>query len=93
VLLAAPGSNNAYKIFAFGDECRRHKTEMICKAFDDAWAHLKNADDTLADPSKASVIRTVLARRIFEMAVGDGMNSGKLRDDAIVHVKNNPLFP
>jgi hypothetical protein len=25
---------------------------MICKAFDDAWAHLKNADDTLADPSK-----------------------------------------
>jgi hypothetical protein len=27
------------------------KTEMICKAFDDAWAHLKNADDTLADPS------------------------------------------
>jgi hypothetical protein len=69
------------------------KTEMICKAFDDAWAHLKNADDTLADPSKASVIRTVPARRIIEMAVGDGMNSGKLRDDAIAHVKNNPLFP
>ena len=44
------------------------KTEMICKAFDDAWAHLKNADDTLADPSKASVIRTALARRIIEMA-------------------------
>jgi hypothetical protein len=69
------------------------KTEMICKAFDDAWAHLKNADDTLTDPSKASVIRTALARRIIEMAVGDGMNSGKLRDDAIAHVKNNPLFP
>ncbi len=69
------------------------KTEMIFKVFDDAGAHLKNADDTLADPSKASVIRTVLARRIIEMAVGDGMNSGKLRDDVIAHVKNNPLFP
>jgi hypothetical protein len=67
------------------------KTEMICKAFDDAWAHLKNADDTLADPSKASVIRTVLARRIIEMAVGDGMTSGKLRDDAIAQAPHSPV--
>ena len=69
------------------------KTEMICKAFDDAWAHLQGADDTLADPSKASIIRTTLAKRIIEMAYGEGMNSQKLRDDAIAHVKNNPLFP
>ena len=68
------------------------KTEMICKAFDDAWAHLQGADDTLADPSKASIIRTTLAKRIVETAYGDGMTSQKLRDDAIAHVKNNPLF-
>ena len=68
------------------------KTEIICKAFDDAWADLKNADDTLADPSKASVIRTALARRIIEMAFGDGMNSGKLRDDAIAHIKTIRSF-
>jgi hypothetical protein len=69
------------------------KTEMICKAFDDAWAHLQGVDDTLADPSKASIIRTTLAKRIVETAYGDGMTSQKLRDDAIAHVKNNPLFP
>jgi hypothetical protein len=69
------------------------KTEMICKAFDDAWAHLQGADDTLADPSKASIMRTALAKRIVETAYGEGMTSQKLRDDAIAHIKNNPLFP
>jgi hypothetical protein len=69
------------------------KTEMICRAFDDAWAHLQGADDALADPAKASIIRTTLAKRIIEVAYGDDMNAQRLRDDAIAHVKSNPLFP
>ena len=58
MLSAAPGSNYAHKISAFLDSVDVTKTEMICKAFDDAWAHLKNVDDTLADPSKPSIIQT-----------------------------------
>ena len=53
------------------------KTEMICKAFDDAWAPTTRWPILL----KASAIRNALARRIIEMAFGDGMNSRTLCDD------------
>jgi hypothetical protein len=32
-----------------------------------------------------------LAKRIIETAQRDGMTAEKLRDDAIAHIKNNPL--
>lgn len=41
----------------------------------------------------ASLVRTALAKRILEMAQREGMNAQKLRDDAIAHIKENPLWP
>ena len=60
----------------------------VHKAFDGAWAKLKGDG---ADPDMASLVRTALAKRILEMAQREGMNAQKLRDDAIAHVKENPL--
>ena len=65
------------------------QTEMIAKAFDDAWAQLGDE----ADPAMASLVRTALAKRIIETAQRPGIDPQKLRDDAIAYVKNNPLWP
>ena len=66
------------------------QTAMITKAFDDAWAKLKGDGSDLA---MASLVRTALAKRILEMAQREGMNAQKLHDDAIAHIKENPLWP
>jgi hypothetical protein len=66
------------------------QTEMIAKAFDDAWAELQGGQ---AEPAMSSLVRTALAKRIIEMAQRDGMTAKKLRDDAIAHIKNDPLWP
>ena len=66
------------------------QTEMIAKAFDEAWAELQGG---LSEPAMSSLIRTALAKRIIEVAQGDGMTAEKLRADAIAHIKNNPLWP
>jgi hypothetical protein len=63
---------------------------MIAKAFDEAWAELQGG---LSEPAMSSLIRTALAKRIIEVAQGDGMTAEKLRADAIAHIKNNPLWP
>jgi hypothetical protein len=69
------------------------KTRMVCDAFDGAWAHLKRSGRAPTDPAKASIIRTILARRIIEMAHRDDMSQvERLRDDALAHLQNNPLF-
>ena len=65
------------------------QTEMIAKAFDDAWA--QRGDET--DPAMASLVRTALAKRIIETAQRPGIDVQKLRDDAVAYVKNNPLWP
>ena len=65
------------------------QTEMIAKAFDDAWAELRGQ----AEPAMSSLVRTALAKRIIETAQRDGMTAKKLRDDAIAHIKNDPLWP
>jgi len=67
------------------------QTEMIAKAFDDAWARVKGDDD--ADPAMASLVRTALAKRIIEAAHRPDMDARKLRDDAIEYVRNNRLWP
>jgi hypothetical protein len=66
------------------------QTEMIVKAFDDAWAKVQIDE---AEPAMASLVRTSLAKRIIEMAHHPGVDVQKLRDDAIAYVKNNPLWP
>jgi hypothetical protein len=66
------------------------QTEMIAKAFDDAWAQLQIGE---AEPAMASLVRTALAKRIIEMAHRPGLDVQKLRDDAVAYVKNNPLWP
>ena len=58
----------------------------------DASAHL-NADDTLADPSKASVNRNALDRRIIKMAFGDGHEPRTLCVMRLRMSKNNPPSP
>jgi hypothetical protein len=67
-----------------------NQTEMITKAFDDAWVQLQGPGD---DPALASLVRTALAKRIIEMSQDPNMNAQKLCDDAIAYVKNNPLWP
>ena len=62
------------------------QTEMIAKAFDDA-----QIDE--AEPAMASLVRTALAKRIIETAQRPGIDVQMLRDDAIAHVRNNPLWP
>ena len=66
------------------------QTEMAAKAFDEAWAELQGG---LSEPAMSSLVRTALAKRIIEVAQGDGMTAEKLRADAIAHIKNNPLWP
>ena len=66
------------------------QTEMIAKAFDEAWAELQGG---LSEPAMSSLVRTALAKRIIEVAQGDGMTAEKLRADAIAHIKNNTLWP
>ena len=66
------------------------QTEMIAKAFDDAWTQLQSDED---EPAMASLVRTALAKRIIEMAHRPDVDVQKLRDDAIAYVKNNPLWP
>ena len=66
------------------------QTEMIAKAFDEAWAELQGG---LSEPAMSSLVRTALAKRIIEVAQRGGMTAEKLRADAIAYIKNNPLWP
>ena len=66
------------------------QTEKIAKAFDDAWAQIQGEQ---AEPAMSSLVRTALAKRIKETAQRSDLDARKLRDDAIAHIKNNPLWP
>jgi hypothetical protein len=66
------------------------QTEVLAKAFDDAWAQLQGEQ---TDPAMSSLVRTALAKRIIETAQGPDMDARTLRDDALAHVRNNPLWP
>ena len=48
------------------------QTEMIAKAFDEAWAELQGG---LSEPAMSSLVRTALAKRIIETAQRDGMTA------------------
>ncbi len=86
----ALGAGHADTISALRNHFNSDQTEMIAKAFDDAWAALQGGQ---AEPAMSSLVRTALAKRIIETAQRDGMTAEKLREDAIAHIKNNPLWP
>jgi len=66
------------------------KTHTICEAFDGAWALLQGVGSDLTEASKSPATRTILAKRIIEMADQGLMDVTELRDDALVFVQDNP---
>ena len=66
------------------------KTRTVCDAFDDAWAFLQGVGSDLTEPSKSLASRTILAKRIIEMANQGLMDVTKLRDDALAFLQHNP---
>jgi hypothetical protein len=66
------------------------KTRTVCDAFDDAWAFLRGIGSDLTEPSKSLASRTMLAKRIIEMADQGLMDVTELRDDALAFVQHNP---
>ena len=67
------------------------KTRTICDAFDEAWAFLQNLGD-LTEPPKSLAARTILAKRIIEMADQGLMDVTELRNDALAFLQHNPPF-
>jgi hypothetical protein len=68
------------------------KTRTICDAFDEAWAFLQDLDSDLTEPPKSLAARTILAKRIIEMADQALMDVTELRDDALAFLQHNPPF-
>jgi hypothetical protein len=67
-------------------------TRNICDAFDRALTLLQQRNSGFADPERSSATRTVLARRIIEMA-GAGMTEvTELCDDALRYLEEHAPF-
>ena len=66
------------------------QTRAICDAFDGAWAMLQGVGSPLAEPIIALSSRTILARRIIEMAQRGVTDVIELRDDALAYLEGNP---
>jgi len=66
-----------------------NQTEIMAKAFDDAWAQIQREND----PTMASLVRTAIAKRIIETAQREGTNVRTLCDDAVAYARNTPLWP
>ena len=66
------------------------KTRRICDAFDDAWAFLQGLGSDLTDASKSLATRTILAKRIIEMADQGLRDIPALRDDALAFLQHSP---
>jgi hypothetical protein len=66
------------------------KTRMICDAFDGAWAYLQGVRSDLTDPSKSLAARTILAKRVIEMAHQGMTDETDLRADALAFLERNP---
>ena len=68
------------------------KTLTICDAFDEAWAFFQGLGSDFTDASKSFATRTILAKRIIEMA-DQGlmlMDVTELRDDALAFLQHSP---
>ena len=68
------------------------KTRSICDAFDDAWAFLQGLGSDVTDASKSLATRTILAKRIIEMADQGLTDVAELRDNALAFLQRNPPF-
>jgi hypothetical protein len=68
------------------------KTRTICVAFDEAWAFLQGLGSELTDASKSVATRTILAKRIIEMADQGLKEVPELRDDALAFLQHNRLI-
>jgi hypothetical protein len=68
------------------------KTRTICDAFDETWAFLQGLGSDLTEGSKSFATRTILAKRIIEMADQGLMDVTELRDDALAFLQHNPPF-
>jgi hypothetical protein len=66
------------------------KTRTICDAFDEAWAFLQGLGGNLAEPSNSLATRTILAKRIIEMADQGLRDIPALRDDALAFLQHSP---
>jgi hypothetical protein len=66
------------------------KAHTICDAFDGAWASLQGLGSDLAEASKALGTRTILAKRIIEMADQGLTDVSELRDDALAFLQHSP---
>ena len=69
------------------------KTRTICDAFDEAWAFLQDLDSDLTEPPKSLAARTILAKRIIEMADQALMDVTELRDDALAFPSTQSALP
>jgi hypothetical protein len=63
---------------------------MICDAFDGAWAFLLGVGSDLTEPSESLAARTILAKRIIEMADQGLTDVLELRADALAFLRRNP---
>ena len=68
------------------------KTRRICDAFDDAWVFLQGLGSDVTDASKSLATRTILAKRIIEMADQGLTDVAELRDNALAFLQHNPPF-
>jgi hypothetical protein len=66
------------------------KTRTICDAFDEAWTFLQGLGGDLTDASKSFATRTILAKRIIEMADQGLKDTPELRDDALAFLEHSP---
>ena len=66
------------------------KTRTICDAFDDAWAFLQVRGSDFTEVSNSLATRTILAKRIVEMANKGLTDVRELRDDALAFLQRNP---
>jgi len=66
------------------------KTRTICVAFDEAWAFLQGLGSEFTDASRSGATRTILAKRIIEMADQGLKEVSELRHDALAFIQHNP---
>ena len=65
------------------------KTRTICDAFDEASAFLQGLGSDLTQAPKSLATRTILAKRIIEMADQGLMDVTELRDDALAFLQHD----
>jgi len=57
---------------------------ILVAAFDDAWQSVKTSGINLSSENQIELMRTVLARRILELAVTGERDPNRLREEALL---------